>query len=88
MQVLALDTASPAPSVTLLAHGEAWEERLPDDRRSSEELLPAISRCLAAARTALDRAFDGVRRHVLVARLVDRQTQPGVHGGVASAFSG
>ena len=53
MQVLALDTASPAPSVTLLAHGEAWEERLPDDRRSSEELLPAISRCLAAARIAL-----------------------------------
>src|SRR5438105_6664804 len=53
MQVLALDTASPAPSVTLLAHGEAWEERLTDDRRSSEELLPAISRCLAAARIAL-----------------------------------
>ena len=45
MQVLALDTASPLPSVTLYARGEAWEERLPDDRRSSEELLPAISRC-------------------------------------------
>jgi tRNA threonylcarbamoyladenosine biosynthesis protein TsaB len=53
MQVLALDTASPLPSVTLLARGEAWEERLPDDRRSSEELLPAISRCLAAAKIGL-----------------------------------
>ncbi|HEY3172405.1 MAG TPA: tRNA (adenosine(37)-N6)-threonylcarbamoyltransferase complex dimerization subunit type 1 TsaB [Thermoanaerobaculia bacterium] len=53
MQVLALDTASPLPSVTLYAGGEAWEERLPDDRRSSEELLPAISRCLAAAGVGL-----------------------------------
>jgi len=53
MQVLALDTASPLPSVTLYARGEAWEERLPDDRRSSEELLPAISRCLAAAEIRL-----------------------------------
>jgi tRNA threonylcarbamoyladenosine biosynthesis protein TsaB len=53
MQVLALDTASPFPSVTLYARGEAWEERLPDDRRSSEELLPAISRCLAAAEIGL-----------------------------------
>ncbi|HEX9304530.1 MAG TPA: tRNA (adenosine(37)-N6)-threonylcarbamoyltransferase complex dimerization subunit type 1 TsaB [Thermoanaerobaculia bacterium] len=53
MQVLALDTASPLPSVTLYARGEVWEERLPDDRRSSEELLPAISRCLAAAEIGL-----------------------------------
>jgi tRNA threonylcarbamoyladenosine biosynthesis protein TsaB len=53
MQVLALDTASPLLSVTLYARGEAWEERLPDDRRSSEELLPAISRCLAAAKIGL-----------------------------------
>ena len=53
MQVLALDTASPLPSVTLYARGEVWEERLPDDRRSSDELLPAISRCLAAAEIEL-----------------------------------
>jgi tRNA threonylcarbamoyl adenosine modification protein YeaZ len=53
MQILALDTASPLPSVTLLARGEVWEEILPQDRRASEELLPAIERCLALARTAL-----------------------------------
>ncbi len=51
MQILALDTASPSPSVTLLAEDEAVEETLPDDRRASEELLPAIERCLAAAAT-------------------------------------
>jgi len=53
MQILALDTASPAPSVTLLAAGAVWEEPLPTpsppSRRASEELLPAIERCFAAA---------------------------------------
>jgi tRNA threonylcarbamoyladenosine biosynthesis protein TsaB len=54
MQILALDTASPAPSVTLLAAGAAvWEEPLSPDRRASEELLPAIERCFAAAGTRL-----------------------------------
>jgi tRNA threonylcarbamoyl adenosine modification protein YeaZ len=54
MQILALDTASPAPSVTLLATGGAvWEETLSPDRRASEELLPAIERCFAAAGTRL-----------------------------------
>jgi tRNA threonylcarbamoyladenosine biosynthesis protein TsaB len=59
MQILALDTASPVPSVTLLAAGAAvWEEPLStpppqQPRRASEELLPAIERCLAAAGTRL-----------------------------------
>ena len=53
MQILALDTASPFPSVTLLVRGEVWEETFPQDRRASEELLPAIDRCLAAAATTL-----------------------------------
>jgi tRNA threonylcarbamoyladenosine biosynthesis protein TsaB len=53
MQILALDTASPVPSVTLLRRGEVWEETLTQDRRASEELLPAVGRCLAAAGTTL-----------------------------------
>ena len=55
MQILALDTASPFPSVTLLVRGEVWEEALSQDRRASEELLPAIERCLTAAKTDLFR---------------------------------
>ncbi len=55
MQILALDTASPFPSVSLLLREEVWEETLSQDRRASEELLPAISRCLAAASTTLSR---------------------------------
>ena len=53
MQILALDTASPVSSVTLLARGVVWEEALPGDRRASEELLPAIERCFAAAGSRL-----------------------------------
>ena len=53
MQILAIDTASPFPSVTLLAPGGVREEALPDDRRASEELLPAVARCFAAAGTTL-----------------------------------
>lgn len=53
MQILAIDTASPIPSVTLLAEGGVREEALPDDRRASEELLPAVARCFAAAATTL-----------------------------------
>lgn len=49
MNVLALDTASPAPGVSVLARGEIFEEALPADRHASEELLSAISRCLARA---------------------------------------
>lgn len=49
MQILALDTASPHPSVAVLARGEVFEEPVPQDRRASEELLPAIERCLARA---------------------------------------
>jgi tRNA threonylcarbamoyl adenosine modification protein YeaZ len=55
MQILALDTASPFPSVTLLLREDVWEETLSQDRRASEELLPAIGRCLAAAATTLSR---------------------------------
>ena len=55
MQILALDTASPFPSVTVLLREEVWEETLSQDRRASEELLPAIARCLQAAGTTLAR---------------------------------
>ena len=55
MQILALDTASPFPSVTLLVREELREESFSQDRRASEELLPAIERCLAAAGTTLAR---------------------------------
>ena len=54
MQILAIDTASPRPAVSLLANGALFEETLPSDRRSSEALLPAISRVLAAAKTRLE----------------------------------
>jgi tRNA threonylcarbamoyladenosine biosynthesis protein TsaB len=53
MQILALDTASPAPSVTLLAEGGVWERPIPQDRRASEELLPAIEHCFAVAGTRM-----------------------------------
>jgi tRNA threonylcarbamoyl adenosine modification protein YeaZ len=49
MNVLALDTASPEPGVSVLARGEIFEEGLPADRHASEQLLSAISRCLARA---------------------------------------
>lgn len=49
MNVLALDAASPRPAVALIADGRVFEERLPGDRRASEDLLPAIKRALAAA---------------------------------------
>jgi tRNA threonylcarbamoyladenosine biosynthesis protein TsaB len=55
MQILALDTASPFPSVTLLVREELREESFSQDRRASEELLPAIERCLAAGGTTLAR---------------------------------
>jgi tRNA threonylcarbamoyladenosine biosynthesis protein TsaB len=46
VRVLAIDTASPLPAVALAHGGGRIEERLPEGRRASEELLPAISRCL------------------------------------------
>jgi len=47
--VLAIDTASSSPAVALLARGRIFEETLAPDRRASEELLPAIRRCLSSA---------------------------------------
>lgn len=49
MNVLAIDTASPNPAVSLSRGGELFEEALPSDRRSSEEIVPALRRVLAAA---------------------------------------
>jgi tRNA threonylcarbamoyladenosine biosynthesis protein TsaB len=49
MTVLAVDTAGQKPSVALISNGRLFEEPLPDDRRASEDLLPAIRRVLAAA---------------------------------------
>jgi tRNA threonylcarbamoyladenosine biosynthesis protein TsaB len=55
MIVLALDTASPRPSVAVRVGGTASEEALPEDRRASEELLPAIRRALERAGVRLER---------------------------------
>jgi tRNA threonylcarbamoyl adenosine modification protein YeaZ len=49
MTVLALDTASPRPAVALWSDGRLFEEPLPDDRRASEDLLPAVRKVLARA---------------------------------------
>lgn len=49
MNVLALDTATPAPAIALLTGERLFEETLSADRRASEELLPAIARVLARA---------------------------------------
>ncbi len=46
MNVLAFDTASPEPAVTLLAGGKIFDRRLPADRSLSERLLPAVKSCL------------------------------------------
>jgi len=54
MNILALDTAGPKPSVAVLANERLFEEPLPSDRRASEVLLPAIARVLAAAGLRLD----------------------------------
>ena len=53
--VLAIDTASPNPAVALLAGGNVFEEALPADRRASENLLPALRRCLERAGISLER---------------------------------
>jgi len=49
VNVLAFDTASPASSVALLAAGVLFEESLPPERGASEDLLPAVERCLRRA---------------------------------------
>ncbi|HVQ55050.1 MAG TPA: tRNA (adenosine(37)-N6)-threonylcarbamoyltransferase complex dimerization subunit type 1 TsaB [Thermoanaerobaculia bacterium] len=49
MNVLVLDAASPQPAVALIARGRVYEQRLPGDRRASEDLLPAVQRALADA---------------------------------------
>ncbi len=54
MNILALDTAGPEPSVAVLAGERLFEEPLPGDRRASEVLLPAVARVLAAAGLRLD----------------------------------
>jgi len=53
MKVLALDAASPRPAVAVLSDGCVFEQRLPEDRRASEDLLPAVRRALAAANISL-----------------------------------
>ena len=49
MNVLAMDTATPAPSIVVLSGERIFEESLSGDRRASEELLPAVARALAQA---------------------------------------
>jgi tRNA threonylcarbamoyladenosine biosynthesis protein TsaB len=53
MIVLAFDTAGPRPAVALRTPGSAFEEALPEDRRASEELLPAVRRVLSSAGISL-----------------------------------
>lgn len=54
MNVLAIDTASPKPAVSLCVGESLFAEPLPSDRRSSEGLLPAIRRILASAKLRLE----------------------------------
>lgn len=54
MNVLAIDTASPNAAVSLCSRGRLFEEALPSDRQSSERLLPAVERVLAAAGMRLE----------------------------------
>jgi tRNA threonylcarbamoyl adenosine modification protein YeaZ len=53
MNVLALDTASPLPSVSLLWENVVSSQALSADRRSSEELLPAVAALLQRQGKAL-----------------------------------
>ena len=53
MNVIALDTASPDPAVSVVSRGTVWDEKLPADRHASEQLLDAVRRCLARAGLAL-----------------------------------
>ncbi len=49
MNVLAMDTATPAPTIVVLSGERIFEEILSGDRRASEELLPAVGRALSRA---------------------------------------
>ena len=51
--ILALDTASPAPAVTVLSGGSAATVEIPPDRQASERLLGAIETCFAELGEAL-----------------------------------
>ncbi len=53
MNVLAIDTAGPKPSVAMLAGDRLLEQSLSLDRRASDELLPAVARALDAAGLSL-----------------------------------
>src|SRR5262245_39214117 len=53
MNVLALDTAGPLPSVAVAARGAVVEEPLPAERQASEKLLSAVARVLDRAGIAL-----------------------------------
>src|SRR5262247_1079209 len=49
MNVLALDTAGPLPSVAVAARAAVVEEPLPAERQASEKLLSAVARVLDRA---------------------------------------
>ncbi|MEO8430916.1 MAG: tRNA (adenosine(37)-N6)-threonylcarbamoyltransferase complex dimerization subunit type 1 TsaB [Acidobacteriota bacterium] len=51
--ILAIDTASPSPAVTLAVGGREYDEALPGDRQASERLLGAIEECSRRAAAPL-----------------------------------
>ncbi len=53
ISILALDTASPSPAVTLLVGETAFDEPLPSDRHASEHLLAGIESCFSRAGLSL-----------------------------------
>lgn len=54
MNVLAIDTATPDPAVSLATALGVFDEPLPTDRRASEQLLVAIGRCAERAAIRLE----------------------------------
>lgn len=51
--ILALDTAGPAPAVTVISGDGSFDELLPTDRHASERLLAAIESCIGRAGVGL-----------------------------------
>jgi tRNA threonylcarbamoyladenosine biosynthesis protein TsaB len=77
--ILAIDTASPKPGVSVLTDRGTFDEPLPPERQASERLLPAIEACLRAAGLPL-------RRVSRIAACAGPGSFTGVRVGLATAW--